>query len=142
MHSEAKQRLYFAFHRPVDMRTNVVSILPPSPSLSTYSQQPPLSITTSVHPHRSLSPERHLSIPINSQLSLPTTTSFASEMHTPSYCSHVPIIPMYSLSSSMDWSVADVGQFIEKHFPGKNIARVNPRVVFSSLQFDFLIYSI
>jgi len=135
LHSEARQRLHFAFHRPVDMRTNVVSILPPlapSPSLSAYSQQPPLSITTSVHPHRSLSPERHLSIPLNSQLPLPTTTSFASEIPTPCYYSHIPIIPMHSLSSSMDWSVADVGQFIEKHFPGKNIARVNPRGCFFS----------
>ncbi|CAF1017370.1 unnamed protein product [Adineta steineri] len=115
---------------PLDMRTNAVSLFPSlilSPSLHIQQQQQQ-SLPKIVYTHNS---QRHLSIPINTQLALPirplspplltaaatTTTTSQSKIQTPCDYSHIPVVPSTSLNN---WSVADVGRFIEQHFPNNN----------------------
>ncbi|CAF1135010.1 unnamed protein product [Adineta steineri] len=122
---------------PLDMRTNAVSLFPSlilSPTLHIQQQQQQ-SLPKIVYTHNS---QRHLSIPINTQLALPirplspplltaattTTTTLQPKIQTLCDYSHIPVVPSTSLSSLNNWSVADVGRFIEQHFPNNNnIAR-------------------
>jgi len=127
-----KKKIYC--HRPVDIESNTVTTLPSS-SLSVQSQQT-LPISRIASTHTLLKPIRHLPIPIKSQLSLPlstfspsqmTITSLKPQIHLPYDHSYLSAVPISSISSSslINWSVTDVGQFIEKHFPEKNLAQVN-----------------
>jgi hypothetical protein len=66
-----------------------------------------------------------------------TTISLKPQTRLPYEHSHLPILSISSSSPIINWSVTDVGRFIEEHFPEKNIARVN--FLFLLLLFFFLL---
>jgi len=80
--------------------------------------QPTLRITGT---HPLLKSVRQSSSPIKSSHS----TSTGSQIRLSHTHSHPPNILITSSSPVNNWSVTDVGRFIEKHFPEKNLARVN-----------------
>jgi hypothetical protein len=134
----------------MDIRSDVVAILPSSSAPLTVHSQQPLSSLRIARTHSLVKPIRHLSLPIKSQVSLPFSTLSSSLITAPSSlerqthltcdCSNIPTVPIPSSSSSLfNWSVADVGRFIEKHFPEKNLARVNSSSS-SSLHFLIIYY--
>jgi hypothetical protein len=125
-----------SFHRPIDIESNIVTIFPSSPPPQQPSQVPKM-----IYTHPLLKPVRPLPISTKSQHSLPltifspsqlTTTSLKPQTRLPYDHSHLPIVPISCSSPLINWSVTDVGRFIEQHFPEKNIARVNFRFVFFS----------
>jgi len=121
-----------SFHRPIDIESNIVTIFPSS-SPSAHSQQTS-QVPKIVSTHPLLKPVRPLPISTKFQHSLPltifspsqlTTISLKPQTRLPCDHSNLPILPISSSSPLINWSVTDVGRFIEQHFPEKNIARVN-----------------
>ncbi|CAF4110187.1 unnamed protein product [Rotaria sp. Silwood2] len=117
-----------------NMHTSIPHVVASSSSSPSHSQNP-ISIARITRTHPLLKPMRH-HIPLRrtSELALPlptflssisTTTSLKPHICTPHDYSHVANESSSSSSSSsfIDWSVADVARFIEKHFPEKHIAR-------------------
>ncbi|CAF0920535.1 unnamed protein product [Rotaria sp. Silwood1] len=122
---------------PIDMASNISTI---GSHVVVSSSSPPLhsqhsiSIPRIARTYPLLKPMRH-QIPLRrkSEFSLPlptflssiaATTSFKPQIYIPYNYSHISSESSSSSSSSfMEWSVSDVSQFIEKHFPEKHIAR-------------------
>lgn len=69
--------------------------------------------------------QTELSVPLPAFLSSASATAvFKAQNSIPHQCSKMAIESIASPSSFVSWSVADVAQFIEKHFPENKIAQV------------------
>jgi hypothetical protein len=85
---------------------------------------------------------RDLSLRVESYLpSPPLKTSFESRIRSANDYCPIPKLASDSSSLSLNWSVADVAQFIENNFPEKNLARVNEIFLFFFFIF-VVVYSI
>ncbi|CAF0974110.1 unnamed protein product [Adineta ricciae] len=106
---------------PMDMKSNVVSILPPVIP-SAHSQQR-VSVPKISYVQSECNSQRLLSLPINATLTHASISSFEPKIQVTREHLATSMAMNSSTSSLNNWSVSDVSRFIEKHFPDKNIAR-------------------